>query len=97
MKDKVININSKTAFRRVLEDVINADDENLIIDCVIAVRRKFNEEEIENGEHKGNSAKMTRYWFGTESSTNCLGMVSNMAFIINTYIEGYDIIHDEEV
>lgn len=96
-KDLVININSKSTFRSVLQDIIDADNNNLLMDCVIMARRKFTKEEIELGEAEGNAAKIIRYWFGEDSSTECLGMVHQMAYVISNYIEGWDIINQQEV
>lgn len=79
---KVINLHGRTAFRKVLDEVCKNDDEGLLTDCVILARRK-----PKNGEGEG---QLIRYWFGEKSTTNCLGMVTHMQFVISNYIEGID-------
>lgn len=97
-KLKVVNINSKTVFREVLDEIIQADNENLVTDCVILCRRKYREEEKKKNIEEENDAecKLIRYWFGEENTMNCFGMITYMQFILSNYIEGVDLLNEDE-
>lgn len=97
-KLKVVNINSKTVFREVLDEIIKADDENLVTDCVILCRRKYREEEKKKNIEDGILAegKLIRYWFGEENTMNFLGMITHMQFVLSNYVEGIDLLNEEE-
>jgi len=92
-----INVNSRSVFRQVLDEIVKADDEDLITDCVILSRRRYREGEKEKDiDAENSSGKLTRYWFGEKNTMNCLGMITHMQFILSNYIEGVDILEPEE-
>lgn len=97
-KLKIVNINSKTVFREVLDEIIQADNENLVTDCIILCRRKYREEEKKQNIEEGNlaEAKLIRYWFGEQNTMNCLGMITHMQFILSNYVEGVDLLNEGE-
>ena len=88
---KVININKKDYFVRVMEEALEFERQGLVTDFVLTYRRDYTEEEKREG--KDTEAGMTcRYWFGETSSIFCLGLWSNMRHIIEHYIEEEDLI-----